>query len=225
MTAVLRTPDPTTEALVVENLGLARSIASAYWCNGRDRDDLTQVACLALVKAAERYDPETGPFSAFAGVTIRGELRNYLRDHTWRLRPSREIQEIVLALRKLGYDNGQRTREVERVRLADELGTTPELIAEALCAGDQQIGSLETMRPWEPVPTTALGPIEDSLDLWKALRTLPAEDRLLVRLYYFEDRTQLQVAEICGISQMTVSRRLARIVDSCRASMAVQEAS
>jgi RNA polymerase sigma-B factor len=77
--------DPVDQKLLVERfLPLARDLASRYRCDGASLDDLVQVACVGLVQALNRFDPERGvAFSSFAVPTILGELRRYLRDSTW----------------------------------------------------------------------------------------------------------------------------------------------
>ena len=90
----LSTRDPALrEVLVRRFLPLARHLAGRY-VGTADREDLEQVAALALLKAIERYDPERGlAFSSFAVPTILGELKRYFRDHTWTVRPPRRLQE------------------------------------------------------------------------------------------------------------------------------------
>ena len=102
---------------------LAVAIAREYHTGGEPLDDLIQVACMALVKAAERFDPAFGvEFKTFAAVTARGELRRYYRDSTWSMRVPRRLQELRYEVRA--------ATEVLRERLrrspdTGELGVLP----------------------------------------------------------------------------------------------------
>ncbi len=88
------------EEVVTSHLWLAEALARRITGHPGDREDLAQVACLGLVEACLRFDPEQAvPFSAFAAITINGMLRHYLRDHTWTVRPPRRMQELALKLR------------------------------------------------------------------------------------------------------------------------------
>ena len=96
------TRDPALrEALVRRFLPLARHLAGRY-VGRADRDDLEQVAALALLKAIERYDPERGlAFSSFAVPTILGELKRYFRDLGWAVRVPRDLQELALRISRV----------------------------------------------------------------------------------------------------------------------------
>ena len=95
-----RSGDPSERAAVIEEfMPLAMSLARGFRTNKDSRDDLVQVACLGLVKAFDRFDPERGTmFSTFAVPTILGELRRHLRDRTWRLHVPRDLRELSVAL-------------------------------------------------------------------------------------------------------------------------------
>ena len=85
------------EDLVLSHMGLAEAIARRYSRGASDPRDIRQVALLGLVKAARRFDPDRGfPFAAFAGPTIAGEIKRYLRDTAWLVRPPRSLQELAL---------------------------------------------------------------------------------------------------------------------------------
>src|SRR3954465_3016347 len=96
------TRDAATRELIVKRyLGLAASVASRYRRTSVSHDDRMQLACLALVKAIDRFDPDRGfAFSSFAVPAMVGELQRYFRDHTWAVRPPRDLQERVLRLER-----------------------------------------------------------------------------------------------------------------------------
>ncbi len=143
------------------HLSLARSLAHRYVGKGIDRDDLEQVAFLALLKAVQRFDlAQPTEFGAYATPTITGELRRHFRDHGWLVRPPRSLQER----RQLVTDS--------RSRLEQSLGHEPSLheIAAELdltleAVKDAQVASTN-LRPASIDATTADGgrPVLDLID-------------------------------------------------------------
>ena len=77
---------------------LARRLAARYRHSGEALDDLVQVACLGLIKAIDRYDPDAGPFARFAVPTITGELKRHFRDKGWAMRVPRDLQERAMSI-------------------------------------------------------------------------------------------------------------------------------
>src|SRR3954451_21571152 len=93
------------EILIERHLPLARGLAYRYRLSPEPMDDLVQVACVGLVKAADRWDPDRGlAFSSFAVPTILGELRRHFRDATWMVRPPRDLQELCLSVEQARGD-------------------------------------------------------------------------------------------------------------------------
>src|SRR5215207_8464856 len=124
------------DSLVLEYLDLAESLAGRYASRGRDRADLNQVAYLGLIKAARGFDAgKGGSFPAYAAPTITGELKRYLRDRCWMVRPPRNIQDlrsrILRAEPELAQNLGRAPSEAE---LAQELGAPVQEVREALNA-------------------------------------------------------------------------------------------
>ena len=107
------TRDPSLrEELVRTYLPLARTIARRYESRRVPLEDLVQVAAIGLMKAIDRYDPERGiAFSSYAVPTMVGEVQRHFRDHTWGVRPPRELQEraqrVLNANRELGAELGR----------------------------------------------------------------------------------------------------------------------
>ena len=211
------------------HLPLARSLAHRYSGKGIERDDLEQVAFLALLKAVHRFDLEqTTEFGAYATPTITGELRRHFRDHGWLVRPPRSLQER----RQLVTDSRSRLEqslghEPSLEELAAELDLTLEAVREA------QVASTN-LRPASLDATTADGgrPVLDLIDgradaltdpglddgivVRTALQRLAPRDRELVELRFTRDMTQAEIAEAMGLSAMQVSRLLRRILDELR---------
>jgi len=237
----LRTTDCTSErANALEtvtrlHMPLARSLAHRYSGKGLDRDDLEQVAFLALLKAIQRFDlSKPTEFGAYATPTITGELRRHFRDHGWLVRPPRELQErrqLVTDARsrleqKLGHDP-------DAGELAHELDLSLEAVKEAQVAASN-------LRPASLDTTTADGgrPVLDLLDargdsgadpaldegivVRTALERLPARDQRLVELRFGGDMTQAEIADSMGLSAMQVSRLLRRTLDELRRQLSAE---
>ncbi|MCP2049016.1 UNVERIFIED_ORG: RNA polymerase sigma-B factor [Paenarthrobacter nicotinovorans] len=224
------------DSLVLDHLNLAKSIAARYSAHTHDLDDVRQVAYMGLIKASRGYDESRGvSFPAYAAPTIAGEVKRYLRDHCWVVRPPRTIQDVrrqVLARTEELTQTLQRTPSPEEV--ADDLRLEPCQVREALMAGtskrpdsldapaaeghDGLHGTLSAFG----CPTDRL---EDVLALRNAIRSLSAEDRHLLYRRYYREETQSTIAEALGISQMQVSRKLSRILVSLQTQLLDDEVS
>lgn len=207
--------------LIEAHLQLADGIAGRYRRRGIPQDDLRQVALVGLLKAVEGFDPRRGaPFRPFAIPTIRGELRRHFRDHGWTIRVPRRVQELHLQLdtivSRTGHELGRAPTLAEIAAAAD---TSVEAVLEALEAAEMyRPGSLDAPAPVSGVTSGELLGAEDpelaSADTRAAIRELlqqlPERERRIVYLRFFEDRTQTEIADEIGISQMHVSRLLSR---------------
>jgi RNA polymerase sigma-B factor len=214
----------TRDALVHRWLPLARAVAREHAGPREPLDDLLQVASLALMRAIDRYDPERGAsFASFAVPTIRGEILRHFRDRCWTVRPTRTLLDLAPRV------------EATRVVLTARLGRAPDVadIAGALDLEPDAVG--QTLRLPRLAAVESLDALEDGdgerprlalavedagyaraehrAMLEPLLRTLDARERRIVRLRFVEDRTQQEIADAEGISQMHVSRLLARAVE------------
>ena len=219
------------DEIVELNLCVARSLAHRYRARGVEVEDLEQVAYLALVKAAHRFDPEAGhDFLAYAVPTIRGEVRRHFRDVGWTVRPPRRIQELQGRVADVQMDlAGRLGRSPTAGDLAAELGVERSEVEEALGAegcfvpasldrpvgesGDTTVGDLlEATDPGQ-------GSAEARIALGPVVRRLSERDRKILRLRFFEDLTQREIGAQIGVTQMQVSRVLSRIFDELRAAL------
>lgn len=228
MSVSTKTRDVATarDELITDLLPLARRLAGRYRRSGESLEDLEQVAYLGLVKAVDRYDPEAGPLVRYAVPTILGELRRHFRDKGWGTHVSRSVQENLLNVTAASD------------QLATRLGRTPMIgdIAEATgIPFEEVIEALEAARSYRPTSLDApigngspdpgylrdtLGSTDDHYDFVEigvtiapAFRRLPGRERQIVRMRFFEDLTQSEIATRLGISQMHVSRLLRRALD------------
>jgi RNA polymerase sigma-B factor len=210
--------------LVLNYLDLAEALAARFVARGRERADLNQVAYLGLVKAAHGFDESRGgSFPAYAAPTITGELKRYLRDRCWVVRPPRSVQDLRTELLRsepaLLQELGRPPTAVE---LARDRGVPVEAVREALAAAASMrpdsldavdahsdgLALSETLTsPGEP-----LDRLEELICLNQAIQELRPEDReLLYRRYFCED-SQAELGRRFGVSQMQVSRRLSRVL-------------
>ncbi|HYZ35958.1 MAG TPA: SigB/SigF/SigG family RNA polymerase sigma factor [Pseudonocardiaceae bacterium] len=209
------------EALIRGYLPVAEHIARRFAGRGEPVEDLIQVATVGLVNAVDRFDPARGShFLAFAVPTITGELRRYFRDHGWSTRVPRRLKDLNLTIRgalaELSQQLGRSPRPSE---IADRLGVPTSRVLEALHAAEAyRSSSLDEMLS-RPATTAAvndcLGNGDDRMDLVEdreALRPLlaqlPPRERTILRLRFFHQLTQTQIAEQIGVSQMHISRLL-----------------
>ncbi len=216
-----RTRDPSLRAHFIEqHEGLVRHVAKDYADSGEPFEDILAVGTMGLIHAVDRFDPERGTkFATFAVPTIRGEIQRYFRDHTWGVRVPRRIQELSLKARELADKlSSERGRPPTYAELARALGVPEEDLVEALEVGRQyESVSLESAvaapddegypaleRTGEEDPR--LEEIAQRDQLARALRQLPARERVVLVLRYFSELSQQEVGRRLGISQMHVSR-------------------
>jgi RNA polymerase sigma-B factor len=233
------TTDPVVKAqildeIVLVNLPVADRLARRYSGRGIASQDLVQVARLALVQAVRRFDPSAGfDFLSFAVPTILGELKRHFRDRGWAVRPPRRLQELrprVLAATAELIQTLQRTPT--RAEVADYLGVDASAIGEALMA-DGCFAATSLDRPVvqdsraSAARVDVMGHDDPSLEwvevklmLAPIFRKLSDRDRLVLRLRFVDDLTQQEIGGLIGVTQMQVSRILARIMRLARGELA-----
>lgn len=220
----------TVDELVRTHIPLAYRVAAGFGGRGHAMDDLRQVALLGLVKSARRFDPERGvQFSTYARAVMTGEVKRYFRDSGWGLHVPRPVQEVYLRLRgareSLTHDLGRAPTIRE---LAAAIGDSEEDVIEAVQAGETfYLDSLDAPADGESgasrgslLPSGAddgFAMTEERSWLIPALAKLPERERLIIKLRFFEGMSQSQIAERVGVSQMHISRLLARSLAALRA--------
>jgi len=214
--------------LVTAHMGLAEYLARRFTNRGEPLDDLVQVASLGLLKAVDRFDPERGlEFSTYATPTIVGELKRHFRDKGWAVRVPRRVQELHL---RLGSVISVLSQELGRSptigEIAHAAGVSEEEVLEAIEAGHAyRFTSLDAPSGTEDEPSLAaeLGAEDQGLidsehrvALSPLIARFPARERMILHLRFFEGMTQSEIAGRLGISQMHVSRLLARALTQLR---------
>ena len=197
------------ERVIVSHLPLARALAVRYRGRGEPLDDLVQVASLALVKAADRWEPERGlSFSTYAMPTILGELRHYFRDHTWDVRPPRRLQELSRVVGRAREElAGALGRDPTPAELAERLDIPAAEIEEALVASQaRRLAALDEETACSP--DRGYSEAEARVAFQQLVAPLDEREREALRLRYEDDLHQHEIAARLGVSQVHVSRLL-----------------
>lgn len=221
------------DELVERFMPLAHRLARRYRRGAEPLDDLTQVAAIGLTKAIERFDPSRGhAFSSYAVPTITGELKRHFRDHTWAVRPPRDLLERALrvkaATEQLSAEQGRSPTVPELCERLD--GLDEQDVLEALHAG-RAVSARSLDAPSGRGPDESDGrTLGDDIDagyeeldhteqrvvLDELMRVLDSRERDIVRMRFVEDMTQAQIGRVVGVSQMQVSRIVRRAVERMR---------
>ena len=210
--------------LVEAHIGLARHIARRFGAGSRE--DVEQVALLGLVKAVDRFRTDRGvAFSTYAGRTIEGELKRHFRDKSWDLRVPRSLKDLHVAVRTAGDELVQTLGRPPTLReVADHLGTAvDDVVAAVGAASARDTSSLDV--PGTDRPTDHVGElgteggfraVDDAEAVEALMEALAPREREIVRLRFFENLSQDDIADRVGISQMHVSRLLRRSLADMR---------
>ena len=216
------------DEVVVLHMGLARAIASRYRGRGIADEDLTQAAAMALLKAARNFDADRGvEFLSYAVVTMKGEVKRQFRDFGWMVRPPRPIQKLQADVSRADSELTHRLGRSPKVgEVAEHLGVAEDDVVEALSADgcftptslDSPVGADGSAVLGELIPgeDSGLSDAEARVMLAPAVRALPEREREVLYLRFFRQQTQSQIAEEIGVTQMQVSRILARVLAQLR---------
>ncbi|MEW5810857.1 MAG: SigB/SigF/SigG family RNA polymerase sigma factor [Actinomycetota bacterium] len=216
-------------AIIERCLPLADHIARRFRGRGETHDDLVQVARVGLLNAVNRFDIDTADdFLAFAVPTMMGEVRRYFRDHGWALKVPRRLKELNIRLKSARSELTQQlNRAPSPSELAEYLGLEREDVVEGLIAADaystrsteQEItsdGDGLTMIETLGGPDPNLQKVIDIHTVRPLIAGLPERDRTVLKMRFFDNKTQSQIAEEIGVSQMHVSRLLSRALATIR---------
>ena len=217
------------DQLIEAHLGLAEYLARRFSNRGEPLDDLVQVASTGLIKAVDRFEPERGlEFSTYATHTIVGELKRHFRDKGWAVRVPRRMQELHLRLGTVVSTLSQQVgRSPTVAEIAAAAGVSEEEVLEAMEAGQAyRFTSLDAPTPGEEGASLSsqlggddekLVDVEHRAALSPLIKKLPPRQQMILHLRFFESMTQSEIAARLGISQMHVSRLLARSLAQLRA--------
>ncbi len=216
------------DEVVVMHMGLARAIAARYRGRGIADDDLVQAAAMALLKAARNFDPSHGvEFLSYAVVSMKGEVRRQFRDFGWMVRPPRPIQKLQADVSRADAELTQTLgRSPRAAEVAEHLRVDEDVVLEALSADgcynpaslDAPVGADGSAVLGDLIPDQgqAMSEAEARVMLTPAVRSLPEREREILYLRFFKQQSQSAIAEEVGVTQMQVSRILARTLAHLR---------
>jgi RNA polymerase sigma-B factor len=224
------------DELVEMHLPLVEYLARRFRNRGEPLDDLVQVATIGLIKSVDRFDLERGvEFSTYATPTIVGEIKRHFRDKGWAIRVPRRLQELKLSLTKATSELSQRNGRAPTVaELAQYLQMSEEEVLEGLESANAysavSLDAPDTGDDDSPAVADSLGTTDDSLEgveyresLKPLLEKLPPREKKILLLRFFGNMTQSQIAAELGISQMHVSRLLARTLAQLREGLLAED--
>lgn len=215
--------------MVEENMGLVYSIARRFTNRGYDSEDLVQIGAIGLIKAVQKFNPEFNvQFSTYAVPMIMGEIKRFLRDDG-AVKISRTLKENAM--------KGWRSEEMLRKRLnreptikeiSEECGIDADLLAQSFEAaappesiyesvydnGDKEIHLLDTI---------AGADIEDGIInrvmVDNILSQLKPREKEIILMRYFRGKTQAEIADVIGVSQVQISRIEKKAIERIRDSI------
>jgi RNA polymerase sigma-B factor len=220
------------DELVHLHLPLVEHCARRFRNRGEPFEDLVQVGTIGLLKSIDRFDSDRGvEFSTYATPTIIGEIKRYFRDKGWAIRVPRRLQELRM---QIGAATAELTQSLGRSptprELAETIGCSVEEIIEgidssnaystlSLDASDDSEEGGNTMLDAIGIEDENLEHVEIRESLKPLLDALEPREKKILLLRFFKNRTQTQIAEEIGVSQMHVSRLLTRTLGQLRDSL------
>lgn len=215
------------EAIIKRVLPLAHHVARRFNGRGEPEDDLFQVACVGLINAVNRFDPDTGAdFLSFAVPTVMGEVRRHFRDNGWAVKVPRRLKELR---GQLGAARTELTQKFGRAptasEIANHLDIDRESVVDATIAdANYNATSIDvktsTDHDFPPIyetlggPDPALDKVIDRETVRPLIAALPERERRVLALRFLGDMTQNEIAQRMGYSQMHISRLLARVLNT-----------
>ncbi len=218
------------EKIVSDNTGLVWSIARRFVNRGYDLEELYQIGCIGLLKACDRFESRYGvQFSTYAVPLIAGEIKRFLRDNG-AIKVSRILKQngyqISKAKEALLHKYGREATLdeladytglcVEDIVMATEANREVESIQQTICGKDGTQVSLVERLVDEAQSEVAAENIMNRILVGQAMEKLGEMEQELIRLRFFEDKTQTEVAKVLGISQVQVSRLEKKILIQMR---------
>lgn len=218
------------ETLIEENMGLIHHVVKRFLGRGVEAEDLFQIGAIGLVKAVDRFDLSFDVrFSTYAVPMIAGEIKRFLRDDSM-IKISRSLKELAIRAARLREQLlMERGEEPGVEELAGLLGVEPEELVQAM-DGSAEVESLQKIvYQGDGEGLSLMDKVEQGKDeeetllrqllLEQLLRSLEPKERRLIMLRFFHDRTQTQVAEELGMSQVQVSRLEKKILQALKKRM------
>ncbi len=209
------------DELVTRNLGLVHSCCHKFTGKGIEYDDLYQVGCIGLIKAAERFDESLGfQFSTYAVPVILGEIKRLFRDYG-PIKVSRSVKELGVKINAARQElENSLDHEPTVSEIAHKLNVNPEDVAEAVCVcrppESLTAYSDDGVREMDLAVEDQSEQISGRIAIEQAIERLNERDRRIVKARFYEQKTQSQIAEELQMSQVQVSRREKQILKEIR---------
>ncbi len=215
------------EQLIKENMGLVHTVVQRFLGRGCEREDLVQIGSIGLMKAIDHFDSTYEVrFSTYAVPMIAGEIRRFLRDDGM-IKVSRMLKESAArAYRAREELERRKGAEPTMEEIAGETGISAEELVLAMEAVSEVESLSQTIYSGDGAPVLLGDRVPDDRDqneellnrmlLRQLLELLPEDERQLIVLRYFDDCTQVQVAQRLGMTQVQVSRAEKRILKKLR---------
>lgn len=215
--------------LVEENLYIVEILIKKYLNKGVEYEDLYQVGAMALIGAVERFDPEKGyVFNSFATPTVLGEIKKYFRDKSWIIKVPRQLKELSV---KLPGVKEKLTKEIGRIptpsEIADEMGVSESLVVRAIETSmvygsvslDQtfedigEYGENNLLEKYTATEEKGYKDIEVYDIISDVMSKLTGTNRYIFKKRFIEEKSQSEIAEKLGVSQMSISRAERKIIE------------
>lgn len=208
-------------SIVEKYLYIVNILVKRYLNKGIEYDDLYQVGSMALVLAADRFDPDKGvEFPAFATPTILGELKRYFRDKGWAMKVPRRMKDLSVRIPKVQQELEKELMRTPKVsEIAERLDVSEDLVLEALESGHAYSAyslqqSMENnddeskafIEKYTGEEESGFNTLENADFIERTMKDFSPEEKRFCEMRFIHGQTQQQIAEELGVSQMTVSR-------------------
>ena len=204
------------ERFIVGNMRLVLSLVKRFWAKNAGADDVFQAGCVGLIKAIDNFNLDFNvKFSTYAVPMILGEIKRYLRDGN-SLRVSRSIRDTAYRILKVREGLEERDEEATIERIAEEMQVAEREVVYALDAISDPVSLYEPVYNKSGDTLELMDQLYDetqSEERWtervalrEAIDRLTEREQKILRLRYYEGKTQTEISAEVGISQAQVSR-------------------
>ena len=219
-----------TEKIVKENSGLVRSVVKRFSGRGYEAEDLFQIGSIGLLKCIQKFDMQYDvKFSTYAVPMIMGEIKRFIRDDGM-IKVSRPLKELAVKA-KYAQDSfvSKNGRQPTIHELADEVGADVEDLVVAMEAGMEVESLYSTIHQGDGNPIYLIDKLDqnddganmvDNIAIKQIISKLKPNERQIIMLRYFHDKTQMEIAKEIGVSQVQVSRIERRVLEAIRKNFA-----
>lgn len=212
------------DEIISSYIYIADILSRKFINKGIEYDDIYQVACMGILYAVERFDPDKGVrFATYATPTVLGEIRRYFRDKGSFIKVPRKLYEVFYKAERIRRSGGE-VSSSEIARILNLKGEEVDRAMEAGGAAFMQSLEMEAYADGTMSLSDYLGRDDDSFIMIEdkdfvsyCLSQLTETEQKLIQLRYYEEKTQTETAEIMHMSQMNVSRTERKILKKLKA--------